>query len=126
MKNDMPARDFSKAKPANAVPALARMHKANANKKRITIRLDADVLAWFRNQVAGGGNYQSLINAALREHMDDAQTTNYSPLLCVGEGSKRGKAQTRAYSKPITAANFANTSSMMKGGTLSSLRPPRA
>ncbi len=42
-----------------------------AGKTRITIRLDDDVLAWFRGQVeaAGGGNYQTLINAALREHV---------------------------------------------------------
>jgi uncharacterized protein (DUF4415 family) len=40
-------------------------------KTRITIRLDDDVLEWFRAQVeaAGGGNYQSLINAALRDHI---------------------------------------------------------
>ena len=41
-------------------------------KTRITIRLDDDILEWFREQVhqAGGGNYQSLINHALRECMD--------------------------------------------------------
>ena len=40
-------------------------------KTRITIRLDDDIVEWFKAQVetAGGGNYQSLINAALREHM---------------------------------------------------------
>ena len=40
-------------------------------KTRITIRVDTDILTWFRNQVhgAGGGNYQTLINAALREHV---------------------------------------------------------
>jgi len=40
-------------------------------KTRITIRLDDDILDWFRNEAhaAGGGNYQTLINAALREHM---------------------------------------------------------
>lgn len=40
-------------------------------KTRITIRLDDDILAWFREQVhlAGGGNYQTLINDALREHI---------------------------------------------------------
>jgi Arc/MetJ-type ribon-helix-helix transcriptional regulator len=40
-------------------------------KSRITIRLDDEVLDWFRDQVdrAGGGNYQSLINSALREHI---------------------------------------------------------
>ncbi len=40
-------------------------------KTRITIRLDHDVLAWFREQVhlAGGGNYQTLINDVLRQHI---------------------------------------------------------
>lgn len=40
-------------------------------KTRITIRIDTDVLNWFRQQVhdAGGGNYQTLINEVLREHM---------------------------------------------------------
>lgn len=56
--------DFSKAKRGSPV-------KAPAGKTRITIRLDDDVVEWFRRQVeaAGGGNYQTLINAALREHM---------------------------------------------------------
>lgn len=42
-----------------------------AGKTRVTIRLDDDILAWFRAQAhaAGGGNYQTLINAALREHI---------------------------------------------------------
>ena len=40
-------------------------------KTRITIRIDNDILDWFRTQVhnAGGGNYQTLINNALREFM---------------------------------------------------------
>jgi uncharacterized protein (DUF4415 family) len=40
-------------------------------KTRITIRLDDDVLDWFKDRVreAAGGNYQSLINAALREYI---------------------------------------------------------
>jgi uncharacterized protein (DUF4415 family) len=40
-------------------------------KTSITIRIDKDVLEWFRGQVerAGGGNYQSNMNAALRAHM---------------------------------------------------------
>ncbi len=56
--------DFSKAKrgPVVSVPK---------GKSRITIRLDDDVLDWFREQVhaAGGGNYQTLINDALRTYM---------------------------------------------------------
>lgn len=40
----------------------------SAGKTRITIRLDDDLLEWFRSQVhaAGGGSYQTLINQALR------------------------------------------------------------
>lgn len=46
--------------------------RASANKTRITIRVDTDTLDWFRNQVheTGGGDYQSLINEALREHIE--------------------------------------------------------
>jgi len=40
-------------------------------KVRITIRLDRDVLEYFRDQVrkAHRGNYQTLINDALRDHI---------------------------------------------------------
>ena len=56
--------DFSKAKRGTKV-------RVPKGKTRITIRLDDDVLEWFKLAVdnAGGGNYQSLINIALREHM---------------------------------------------------------
>ncbi len=42
-------------------------------KTRITIRLDDDILEWFRQEVhrAGGGNYQTLINTVLREYIRD-------------------------------------------------------
>ena len=41
-------------------------------KERITIRIDGDLLAWFRQQAhaAGGGNYQTMINDALREYVE--------------------------------------------------------
>jgi len=44
---------------------------ADTGKTRITIRLDRDVLDWFRSQAGdeGGGNYQTLINSALREYV---------------------------------------------------------
>ncbi len=40
-------------------------------KTRITIRIDDDVIAWFKDVVekAGGGNYQTLINDALKEYI---------------------------------------------------------
>jgi len=57
--------DFSRAKRGPVVPVPP-------GKTRITIRLDDDLIEWFKGQVhaAGGGNYQTLINAALREYVD--------------------------------------------------------
>jgi uncharacterized protein (DUF4415 family) len=56
--------DFSQGKRGAIEPAAI-------GKTRITIRLDEEILAWFREQVhaAGGGNYQSLINEALRQYI---------------------------------------------------------
>jgi uncharacterized protein (DUF4415 family) len=57
--------DFSKAQRGPVVPPAP-------GKTRITIRLDDDLLQWFKEQVhrAGGGNYQSLINLALRDYVE--------------------------------------------------------
>ena len=38
-------------------------------KKQLTLRLDADVVAWFKRRAAAGG-YQTDINRALREHIE--------------------------------------------------------
>ncbi len=56
--------DFSKGKRGAVIPTPP-------GKERITIRLDADILDWFRRQAEeqGGGNYQTMINQALREYM---------------------------------------------------------
>jgi len=45
--------------------------KPDSNKVRITIRLDGDIVEHFKSLVhaAGGGNYQTLINDALREYI---------------------------------------------------------
>jgi metal-responsive CopG/Arc/MetJ family transcriptional regulator len=53
--------DFSKGRRGPVIPVPR-------GKTRITIRLDKDLVDWFRSQVeaAGGGNYQTLINSALR------------------------------------------------------------
>lgn len=60
--------DFSRAKRG---PVL----RAPRGKARITIRLDTEVLTWFRHQVdaAGGGNYQTLINQALLQYIAQRQ-----------------------------------------------------
>jgi uncharacterized protein (DUF4415 family) len=56
--------------------------KTPPGKTRITIRIDDDLLQWFRDQVhaAGGGNYQTLINSALRDYVD-AQQSNLKETL---------------------------------------------
>jgi len=60
--------NFSKGKRGAVVPAPK-------GKTRITIRIDDDILDWFRSEVdtAGGGNYQTLINNALREYITRQQ-----------------------------------------------------
>jgi uncharacterized protein (DUF4415 family) len=60
--------DFSKARRGPLVPPTP-------GKTRITIRLDNDVIEHFQHMVdrAGGGNYQTLINEALREFIRGAR-----------------------------------------------------
>ncbi len=67
--------DLSEAKRGPIVPAPA-------NKTRITIRVDTDILNWFRQQVneAGGGSYQANINQALREYIEGRER-NWESLL---------------------------------------------
>ena len=64
----MKTYDFSKGKRGPVLPVPP-------GKERITIRLDADVLEYFRDAVesAGGGNYQTLINSALRAFIEGEQ-----------------------------------------------------
>jgi uncharacterized protein (DUF4415 family) len=56
--------DFSQGRRGPVLPTAP-------GKTRITIRIDTDILDWFRETVdrAGGGNYQSLMNLALREYI---------------------------------------------------------
>lgn len=57
--------DWSKGKRGPVIPP-------DPNKTRITIRLDTDIIEHFKGIVndAGGGNYQTLINNVLRDHME--------------------------------------------------------
>lgn len=56
--------DFSKGK-------RGAIDSAGVGKTRITIRIDDEILAWFKEQVhlANGGNYQTLINEVLKAHI---------------------------------------------------------
>ena len=57
--------DFSKGKRGAVLPSSGK-------KVRITIRLDRDIIDWFRSRVEeqGGGNYQTMLNDALRTYME--------------------------------------------------------
>ena len=57
--------DFSKGKRGPVLPVAP-------GKERVTIRLDKDILEFFYDQVdrGGGGNYQTLINGALRAFVE--------------------------------------------------------
>jgi len=81
--------DFSKGKRGPVLPVPK-------GKSRITIRIDDDILEWFREQVnaAGGGSYQTMINAALREHIANRTTPLEKTLRRVirEELRKRGAA----------------------------------
>jgi Arc/MetJ family transcription regulator len=57
--------DFSRGRRGPVLPPPA-------GKTRITIRIDDDILEWFREQVdtaEGRKSYQSMINQTLREYM---------------------------------------------------------
>ena len=70
--------DFSRGKRGAVI-------KTPPGKTRITIRIDDDVLEWFREQVheAGGGNYQTLVNSALREYVEGKEENLKSTLRSV-------------------------------------------
>jgi len=67
--------DFSKARRGVVAPTSGK-------KVRITIRLDRDVLDWFRSKVEtqGGGNYQTMLNDALRAYTEQ-QSQSVEKLL---------------------------------------------
>lgn len=60
--------DFSNAKRGPVIPPDPR-------KTRITIRLDTEILNWFWQKVddAGGGNYQTMINEALKRYVESEE-----------------------------------------------------
>ena len=84
--------DFSRGKRGAVI-------KIPPGKTRITIRLDDDLLQWFRDQVhdAGGGSYQTLINSALREYVQGEDEDLKSTLRAVvrEELARYGKKESR-------------------------------
>jgi uncharacterized protein (DUF4415 family) len=60
------------------IPEVSEWHEAERGrfyrpvKQQITLRIDADVLDWFKTQ---GNKYQTRINAALREYIENHRKT---------------------------------------------------
>jgi Arc/MetJ family transcription regulator len=93
--------DFSKGIRGPVVPLPP-------GKTRITIRIDDDLLDWFRDQVdaAGGGNYQTMMNQALREYVNREKESVETTVRRVvreefaryvtGRPAKSGKRRARA------------------------------
>jgi BrnA antitoxin of type II toxin-antitoxin system len=89
--------DFSRGKRGPVVPIPP-------GKTRITIRIDDDILEWFRKRVhaAGGGSYQTMINDALREHiegqseaLEETLRRVLSEVLPVSRSAKRPRGRGR-------------------------------
>jgi metal-responsive CopG/Arc/MetJ family transcriptional regulator len=88
--------DFSKGKRGPVIPTPP-------GKTRITIRIDDDLLEWFRKRAheAGGGSYQTMINQALREYVETQREPLEDTLRRVlrevlPEASERGTAKKKA------------------------------
>ena len=68
---DIDLSDAAEITPEMFAKAVVRRGlKPPPNKRQITIRLDADVLRWYRAQ---GEGYQTRINALLRAYMEAHQ-----------------------------------------------------
>jgi uncharacterized protein (DUF4415 family) len=86
--------DFSRARRGAVV-------KPEPGKTKISIRLDNVVIEYFRKLVddAGGGNYQTLINDALLEHvhgrstMDVVRQVVREELASYGAGRRSGSSR---------------------------------
>ena len=85
--------DFSKAKRGSVIPIAS-------GKTRITIRIDDDVLEWFRKQAhdAGGGSYQAMMNRILRDYVEGQiepleETLRRVLLEVIPSGQKKTKAK---------------------------------
>ena len=60
--------DFSNAKRAHEVPHLVQLHAEQSGKSRVTMRIDNNILAFFKARAkASGASYQTIMNDALKQ-----------------------------------------------------------
>lgn len=107
-KEIWPEYDFS-----NGVRGKHALDSLPKGKTRILFRIDKDILAWFERTVEsqGGGDYQALMNQALRLHMKERMVARFDSLAAkvrsqarragikpadITEAIKKVRARTRA------------------------------
>ena len=91
--------DFTSGRRGLVVPLVK-------GKTRITIRLDDEVLDWFRARVAaaGGGNYQTLINDTLRQIIGAEREPLETVVRRVVRDELRRQPTRRRAARRVTAA----------------------
>jgi len=91
--------DFSHGRRGPVVPVAK-------GKTRITIRLDDEVLDWFRARVeaAGGGNYQTLINDTLRQIIGSEREPLETVVRRVVQDELRRQPTRRKAARRVSAA----------------------
>jgi uncharacterized protein (DUF4415 family) len=96
--------DFSRAKRGPVV-------RSEPGKSKISIRLDNSVLEYFRALVekAGGGNYQTLINEALLEHVHRRSTLDVVRQVVREELAPYGRGRRSNFAVHRTGARFARS-----------------
>ncbi len=78
------------------------VERPSPGKTKISIRLDNTVLEYFRELVdrAGGGNYQTLINDALLEHIHRRSTLDVVRQVVREELAPYGSARSSQHATP--------------------------
>jgi uncharacterized protein (DUF4415 family) len=75
---------------SQAVAGTGLMRRPQENKRQVTVRFDADVLEFFRNQ---GRGWQSRMNAVLRSFVVERQhQLTFGPVVAAGSRRSRTEA----------------------------------
>ena len=71
--DDIDLSDIPEVTPEMFAKGVVRRGLKPIVKRQLTLRLDSDVIDWFRSQ---GGGYQTRMNALLRAYMDEQKRTS--------------------------------------------------
>ena len=71
--DDIDLSDIPEVTPEMFAKGVVRRGLKPIVKRQLTLRLDSDVIDWFRSQ---GGGYQTRMNALLRAYMEEQKRTS--------------------------------------------------